>query len=233
MDLRKIVKMKGFSFENKFNQLILIMKKILLILAILVFMACEKKSNVPKDIQWEITKENPNDNLSKNNIEVHLNKKVDQKVLQEIAMEIREDRTQYDRLWIFYHIPNMTEGMAWATTHFTPNLEINIIGSTENQDVKTSKTTDIEGEVLNKWRSEKSLMGATLILFKNSFQKKIMIIKFKDGSKMESEIVESNVNGKVKYQDDNENGEYYILESNGNLGLYVKNGKFDEAIKIE
>lgn len=209
------------------------MKKILFILTILVFMACEKKSNVPEDVKWEITKEEPNLNLSKNNIEVHLNKKVDKEVLQEIAMKIREDRTEYERLWIFYYIPNMTEGMAWATTHFTPNLEINIIGSTENQDIITSKTTEIEGEILNKWRSEKSLMGGTLVLFKNLSHKKTMRITFKDGSKMDNEIVESNINGKIKYQDDNENGEYYILESNGNLGLYGKNGKFDEAIKIE
>jgi curved DNA-binding protein CbpA len=209
------------------------MKKILFILAILLFNSCQKKSNIPEDVKWEIIKEEPNNILSKNNIEVHLNKKVDKKVLQEIAMEIREDRSQYDRLWIFYYIPNMTKGMAWATTHFTPSLEINIIGSTENQDIQTSKTVDIEGEVLNKWRSEKSLMGATLVLFKNSSNKQIMRITFKDGSKMDSEIIKSNVNGKVKYQDDNENGEYYILESNGNLGLYGKNGKFDEAIKIK
>lgn len=209
------------------------MKKIIFILTILVFMACEKKSNFPEDVKWKITKEEANLNLSKNNIEVHLNKKIDKEVLQKIAMKIREDRTEYERLWIFYYIPNMTEGMAWATTHFTPSLEINIIGSTENQDLITSKTTNIEGEILNKWRSEKSLMGGTLVLFKNSSQKKIMRITFKDGSKMDSEIVESNTNGKIKYQDDNENGEYYILESNGNLGLYGKNGKFDEAIKIE
>jgi len=209
------------------------MKKILFILTILVVMACEKKSNLPEDVKWEITKENPNDILSKNNVEVHLNKKINKQVLQEIAMKIREDRTEYDRLWIFYYIPNMTEGMAWATTHFTPNLEINIIGSTENQDIQTSKTADIEGEILNKWRSEKSLMGGTLVLFKNRSQKKIMRITFKDGSKMDSKIIESNLNGKVKYQDENENGEYYILESNGNLGLYGQNEKFDEAVKIE
>ena len=209
------------------------MKKILFFLLILMYISCKKKSNIPEDVKWEITKEEPNPNLSKNNIEVSLNKKIDKEVLQEIAMKIRENRNEYSKLWIFYHIPNMTEGMAWATTHFTPNLEINIIGSTENQDIITSKTTDIEGEVLNKWRSEKSLMGATLVLFKNSSNKQIMRITFKDGSKMDSEIIKSNVNGKVKYQDDNENGEYYILESNWNLGLYGKNGKFDEAIKIE
>jgi len=35
---------------------------------------------------------------------------------------------------IFYHIPDMTRGMAWATTHFTAELEVKIIGSTEAED---------------------------------------------------------------------------------------------------
>ena len=209
------------------------MKKLLMSALILTFVSCKKNSNIPEDVKWKITKEEPNSGLSKNNIEVSLNKKIDKQVLEEIAMIIRADRMEYNKLWIFYYIPNMTKGMAWATTHFTPNLEVNIIGSTENQDITNSKTSDIVGEVLNKWRSEKSLMGGTLILFKNSAQKKIMRITFKDGSKMDSEIVESNLNGKLKYKDNNENGEFYILELNGNLGLYGKNGKFDEAIKIE
>jgi hypothetical protein len=40
------------------------------------------------------------------------------------------------------------------------------------------------------------------------------------------------LNGKKRYKDQNSHGEYYVLESNGNLGLYGRNGKFDEAIKI-
>ncbi|KQB37662.1 hypothetical protein [Flavobacterium aquidurense] len=209
------------------------MKKILFFLLLLISVSCEKNSNIPEDVKWEITKEVPNPDLSKNNVEVRLNKKVDKEILQEIATKIREDRTEYNKLWIFYYIPNMTEGFAWATTHFTPTLEINIMGSTEIQDLQTSNTEDIKGEILNKWRSEKSLMGASLVLYKNLSQKKVMRIMFKDGSKMDNEIAESNEDGKVKYQDNNENGEYYILESNGNLGLYGENGKFDEAIKIE
>ena len=61
----------------------------------------------------------------------------------------------------------------------------------------------------------------------------MMRISFKDGSVMDSEIVESSLGGKTKYQDDNQHGEYYIVESNGNLGLYGENGKFDEAVKIQ
>lgn len=209
------------------------MKRIIYILTVLFLTACGGGSNIPNDVKWEITKEEPNETLSKNNIEVKLNKKIDEKILKEIALEIREDRKQYDKLWVFYYIPDMTSGMAWATTHFTPTLEVKIIGSTETEDQETSKTTDIDGDILGKWRSEKSLMGAALILFKNPEGRLMMRITFKDGSNIDSEVVESTKDGKTKYQDDNAHGEYYILEPNGNLGMYGNDGKFDEAVKIE
>ncbi|MCL9805881.1 hypothetical protein NAT51_10130 [Flavobacterium amniphilum] len=125
----------------------------------------------------------------------------------------------------------MTEGI-WATTHFTPELEVNILGSTESQDQKTAKTDKIDGEILGKWRSEKSLMGASLVFFKNKEGKLYIRITFKDGSTMDSEIKETKTSGKTRLDDNNGHGEYYILESNGNLGMYGNNGKFDEAIKI-
>ena len=209
------------------------MKSIIYILAVLFLTACVGGSKIPEDVKWEISKEEPNEALSKDNIEIKLNKKVDETILKEIALELRKDRKQYDGLWIFYQIPENTSGMAWATTHFTPELEVKIIGSTEKQDQESAKPDDIDGEILGKWRSETSLMGAALILFKDTAGKMKMRIVFKDGEKMDSEIIESYVDGKTKYKDDNEHGEYYILESNGNLGMYGNDGKFDEAIKFD
>lgn len=220
------------TLKQNDNQKYKIMKRLIYILIVIFLTACGV-SNIPDDVKWKITKEEPNKAYSKDNIEIELNKKVDEKILKEIALEIRKDRQQYNKLWIFYHITDMTEGLAWATTHFTPDLKVEIIGSTETQDHETSKTTDIKGEILGKWRSEKSLMGATLILYKNVESKLKMRITFKDGGKMESEIKQLIKDGKTRYNDDNKHGEYYILETNGNLGLYDNEGKFDEAIKIE
>jgi hypothetical protein len=208
------------------------MKKFIYIFTVLFLTACGG-SNITDDVKWKITKEEPNKAFSKDNIQIELNKKVSKEILKEIALEIRKNRKEYNKLWIFYHIPDMTDGMAWATTHFTPDLTIEIIGSTEEQDKATSQTTDIPGEILGKWRSEKSLMGGTLILYKNSDNKIKMRIIFKDGSSMESEVRTSTIDGKTRYDDDNEHGEYYILETNGNLGMYGNDGKFDEAIKIK
>ena len=209
------------------------MNRIIYVLTVLILTACGGGSNIPDDVKWEITKEEPNKAFSKDNIEVKLNKKVDEKILKEIALEIHENRKQYNKLWIFYYIPNMTSGMAWATTHFTPGLKVNIIGSTKTEDQESSKTSNIEGEIIGKWRSEKSLMGAALILYKNHEGKLMMRIAFKDGGIMDREVVKSKQGVKTKYQDDNEHGEYYILETNGNLGMYGNDGKFDEAVKIK
>ena len=208
------------------------MKNLIYILAILLLTACGG-SDIPNDVKWKITKEEPNKAFSKDNIEVELNKKVDTEILEKIALEIRKDRKQYNKLWIFYNISGMTNGIAWATTHFTPDLKVEIIGSTEAQDQETLKTTDIVGDIQGKWRCEKSLSGATMILYKNAENKLMMKIKFKDGGDMEDEIKESKQNEKIRYDDGNQHGEYYILETNGNLGMYGNDGKFDEAIKIE
>ncbi|NQY30398.1 MAG: hypothetical protein HRT69_13105 [Flavobacteriaceae bacterium] len=208
------------------------MKRIIYILTILIFTSCSQ-TNIPDDVTWKITKEEPNLTLSKNNIEIELNKKVTKNVLKEIALELRKDRKQYDKLWVFYHLEDMVDGVTWATSHFTPNLEIEIIGSTQEQDLLTKDTTFIDGEILGKWRSEKSLSGATLVLFKSPNSKLKMRITFKDGSKIESDIKESKNNSLTRFEDDNEHGEFYILETNGNLGMYSHDGKFDEAIKLE
>ena len=209
------------------------MKNLLYSLVLFIAVGCGSDLNIPKDVTWEITEEKANEALSKDNITILLNKKVDESVLKEIALHIKESRPKYNKLWIFYHIPDMTEGMAWATTHFTPGLEVKILGSTSTQDENTAKAETIEGEILGKWRSEKSLMGAVLLLYRNPADELMMRITFKEGGLMESAVVESMKGGMRQYHDDNDHGEFYVVESNGNLGMYSAEGKFDEAVSID
>jgi hypothetical protein len=193
----------------------------------------EIASIIPEDVTWYIAKEEPSKNVKKDMIEVLLNKKVDESVLTEIAQTLRSTRTQYERLFIMYNIEGMSDMMAWATSHYNPHLEVKIMGSTNEEDAATSDVSDIPGEIIGKWRSEKSLMGAVLILYKAKNNKLMMKIVFSEGGEMLDEIVKSKQAGKVKYTDDNSHGEYYLVEENGNLGMYGENGKFDEAVKVE
>ncbi|WP_430403805.1 hypothetical protein [Fluviicola sp.] len=209
------------------------MKTIIFFLTVLILTSCDG-SNLPKGVEYSIINEDRNDNLSKTNINIHLNKKVNESTLKIIAEELKSERSDLTNLWIFYYLNDMTTGsVAWATSHYSPDLEIEIIGSTEKEDKQTSQTDNIKGEIIGKWRSEKSLMGATLILYKNEASKLMMRINWKTGSPSEEEISESIQSNLVKYNDGNQHGEYYLLEKNGNLGLYGENGKFDEAIKIK
>ncbi|MCL9805882.1 hypothetical protein NAT51_10135 [Flavobacterium amniphilum] len=51
------------------------MRNLLYFLTSLLLTACGN-SSIPDDVKWEIIKEEPNENLSKNNIEIQLNKKL-------------------------------------------------------------------------------------------------------------------------------------------------------------
>ncbi len=218
------------------------MKKSILILMIVLISSCGdnlkignyKKEPLPENFSYEILKDNSNKVLEKNQLEVELSEKLTEGQIATLAEELFNTKEEQRRFYISYFIKGDLNNIAyWATSNFDPELKIEIIGSKELEDVKTSKTDDIKGEVISKWRSEKSLMGATLILYKNDQSKQIMRIKWKTGNPSEEEITENKQNGLVKYFDGNENGEYYLLEKNGNLGMYGKDGKFDEAVKIK
>lgn len=212
------------------------MKKLLLVgvFSVLILACTEKPQKIPEDISYSIIEEDRNDNFSKSNITVRINKKTTEEVLTEIAKEIKSDREDLENIFIFYYPDGiLTSSFAWATSHFTPNLNVKILGSTEDEDIVTSKTDNIPGEILGKWRSDKSLMGATLIMYKDQDGKLYMQTNFKSGNPMTENLIESDSKGLKRYDYENGHGEYYQIEKNGNLGMYDFDGKYDEALRIE
>ncbi|MFC2104782.1 hypothetical protein ACFLS4_05475 [Bacteroidota bacterium] len=218
------------------------MKKIIYILTAFLLVSCGDDSTIgkytkqplPEDFSYKIIEDASDDNLEKNQLTIEISKKITIEQIATLADKLYSSKPKQRRFYIFYLLSDMDKGSgAWAISHFDPELEIEIIGSTEAQDIETSDTINIDGVIIGKWRSEKSLMGASLVLYKDSEEKLKMKITFKDGGSMDDEIKESTENGKTRYDDGNEHGEYYILESNGNLGMYSPDGKFDEAVKIE
>lgn len=205
--------------------------RIILFFISIILFSC-KNSNIPDDIEWAIVNEDINQNTNKNSIDVNLNKKIHENTIREIAEEIRSDRKDYNSLYIRFFIPETEIGASWATANYDPNLEVEIFGSTIEEDLKLEKSSGASGKVLGKWKCNKSLMGAILILHKDGSILK-MKINFKDGTSLDSDITEKKKAGKDILFDNNGHEEYYIIESNGNLGMYGKDGKFDEAIKIK
>ncbi len=226
------------------------MKKLVLpFLAFLVFTSCGETNSVKEetsmtdqtpissiehpdttllaDLKYKILNEISNPTLNKSNIDIELNRKASKQELTNLAYKLRATRN-FERLWIGYTLPNMKVGSgAWATSHFTPDLKVEILGSTaeeeENQNKQSSK---IEGTSLGKWY-EQQKTSATYVLY-NKDNKLIVKMTFKDGGSMENEVTKKKAkNGeRIDYKEDM-HGEYFIVTKNGNFEFYNKeNVKF-------
>ncbi len=94
----------------------------------------------------------------KRSLDVRLSGRTDEARLRDIAMELKaRDSEDYQRTFIVYYLPGMEVGAgAWATTHFNPKLDVNILGITsEQQDALASKADS--SRVLGTWASQGSL----------------------------------------------------------------------------
>ena len=48
--------------------------------------------------------------------------------------------SKYDKVFICYYLPGMVKDAgAWATSHFTPDLQVRILGSLQDKETKTSE----------------------------------------------------------------------------------------------
>jgi hypothetical protein len=99
---------------------------------------------------YTLLKVEPNPALSKVNIEVLLPEKLKEAELRQLALQLKAKYDGYTKTWIAYYLPGMKPGSgAWATTHFTPELEITILGATQAQEQHV-KQAAVPGKVLGR-----------------------------------------------------------------------------------
>jgi hypothetical protein len=222
------------------------MKQVYAITAILFLTACgelskkekkEKEAKVEKiasNDTYKVLNETINDSINKCVLEIELKEKVSEKQLKKIAKELKKSRKNYEHLWISYTLAEMKVGSgAWATSHFTPKLEIKILGATAEEEKKSNSTANnIDGEIIGKWHEEQYTSSTIVIYEKNGslFSKLI----FKNGQEMIDELIAKKVKLGTKYENkDGSNSEYYIIEKDSSLGFYNKeNKKYTTGIKI-
>jgi len=169
-------------------------------------------------------------------IDIRLEQKVSKDFLQKLALKLRqEEPIKYDRIFISYLLPGMTPGSgAWATSHFNPNLKVEILGwPIEEEKALMSKPKDLSGEIMGEWIDE-SPFGAKYTLLKRN-GKIIMIRKYKDGSGSEEEMIQKKQSGKLRFEEKggNDFGEYYLIESNGQLAIYDNAGLINTIRSIK
>lgn len=169
-------------------------------------------------------------------LDIRLTKKVDERELKEIANELRRERKQYKRLWIFYYLPGMETGAgAWATTHFTPDLEISILGLTSEEEKKLTKDAlNQSRDTIGIWMDDRPYVGSTITLYREN-GKLFLKIKYKDGSGSNDEMTESSdaIGTKLVEKGGNVHGEYFVLDKKGNLHAGGEGGLFLKYKKLQ
>ena len=136
--------------------------------------------------------------------------------IRNIAEEIkRREAEECERVFIVHYLPGMkVNAGAWATSHFTPNLEVRILGQTVGQ--ANSAPPLLDGEVVGRWRRDVLPAGWLTIVRRND--QLIARWDYTDGINSENSLDESQLpDGRLRFEDQGENafGEYYIVETDG------------------
>jgi hypothetical protein len=168
----------------------------------------------------------------KMSIDVRLKRKISQEALEMIANNLywENDGPSYERVFIAYYLPKMEVGAgAWATSHFTPFLEVKILGFTEEEELALlDEENDSPLEIIGKWKDLAWPAVITIyrergVLFMDlEFGKESM---FK-GANIKKEMISEAIMGQTRFRekDGNPHGEYYAIDSKGDLSMYDSEG---------
>jgi hypothetical protein len=125
-------------------------------------------------------------------------------------------------------------GIRGATTHFTPSLEVKILGITEEEQDRLSREAKSTppSNMVGRWiASEKTGLPGIITITKDNdaFYK---IYKFKDGSEGRYEVIVQNVNGQVRYREkQSKTSDYLLILPNGDLGHCDEEGTWATSKK--
>ena len=123
---------------------------------------------------------------------------------------------------------------AWATTHFNPDLEVRILGLTaEQEEALKQQPDDPSREVIGSWIDDTMYFGNRTTIFRQD-GKLFMENTYEDGSSGKREIVAKPSTSGKKFEDKEGNrfGEFYLIDSQGNLQLLDQDGLISTAKKI-
>jgi hypothetical protein len=157
--------------------------------------------------------------------DVQISRKATKDELIELANKLRKSQPgNYKRFFITYYLPGME--MGWATSHFDPNLKVEIHGLTVDQEKRLLENVeDKQEKVIGIWIDETPYISNRTSLIRKE-DRVMMRIQFKDGSLLEKEMIETNTANGKKYEErgGNDLGEYYLLDKSGALKAYDREG---------
>ncbi|WP_353170025.1 hypothetical protein [Flavobacterium sp.] len=196
-----------------------------------------QKEPLPDNFSYNIIEDKSSDALEKNQLTLEIKQKLTEGQIATLAEELLKSKNNQRRFYIFYILSGMKNGSStWATSHFDPELDIQIIGSTSKEDENSNKISSeqIDGEVIGKWIEEQYTSSNYIIYIKEN--RTFLKSTFKNGQTSEEELTDLKVQNGVKYfyKEGGFNGEYFILNLSGDLEFYnSENKNFTSASKTK
>ena len=164
------------------------------------------------------------------------NNKLSETDLMHLANELKSKLdSDYERIFICYYLPDNKIGAgAWATTHFNPNLEVNILGITPS-DIENLKKSSVKNSenTIGKWITKG--FGAAFYLVLYEEHGKTFLAMRDDTGSIDEEMIVQSKHGQKRYieKDNVQSGEYYIINGEGDLEVYDSHGFIEKYIKAE
>jgi sulfatase modifying factor 1 len=195
----------------------------------------EEKDKIPADVHYAIINEEVLQHY-KRSLDIKLNKEVTKDVLNAIANEIKAASSkEYDKTFIGYYLPgDDTSGVYWATTHFTPNLQVKILSGSRITNTPQQKVTDDSSrEVVGSWR-ELGNFRCTLVISKKD-STYFLKTTYNDGSGNLVAVRETKGPQGQRFEKipSNKSGDHFLLRPNGELEMRDDEGLIYKCIKLE
>lgn len=190
--------------------------------------------NNKKDVTYHIVNDESKQNIFRK-VNVELEERISEKDLSDLAYKIQAmDQQNYERTLIMYRIKGEKSLAAWATTHFDPDLEVNLIGlDARHYRVLLDNDRPFDGELVGEWYGNTGSGEHIIVIYKKDgkyFEK--TFYNHEDGS---GDLEPKKLNykqGKYSYADSDENWHFLINES-GDLEYWGDSGNSITAKKIE
>lgn len=144
----------------------------------------------------------------KRSVDVRLPERLSKPDLERLGNVIRAMSEHKERLFINYYLPEQTIGAgAWASTHFTPDLDSSIYGMTKGQANDPFPMLPQGTTLIAKYQGNE-IMGQKALIIKDADGLYNQISKYKDGSSNSSRLYSKD--GK-RFDTRNSFGEYLVV----------------------
>ena len=187
----------------------------------------ERRASIPRDVSYTIIDSHTVRGI-KRSLDVRLNKKVSESVLRAIALKLKsQDSRTYERTFIGYLLPGMkVNAGAWATTHFNPSLEVEILGMTleDEELLRDEQPREVSRDVIASGLDDSPFAINQKVTIYREGKRFFMEGWYKGDTLPPKRLFKTDFKLGTRYKYKSAFGEYYLLDSRGNLEIWDRDG---------